>query len=102
MGRVLVVCAMISGSLLVAEENDLPVIVADSGSKQVDGLVAELVSRRPAPIPMAGSVPKELQEKVPKDGRYATESDGSPEMGQRDSSFPGLFSLVFCSRELGW
>ncbi len=57
----------------MAEESDFPVFVADSGSKQVDGLVAELVSRRPAPIPMAGSIPTELQKKVEMNGRFATE-----------------------------
>jgi hypothetical protein len=32
-----------------SEEQDRPIVVADSGSKVVDELVAGLVSRRPAP-----------------------------------------------------
>jgi hypothetical protein len=52
-------CALLSISrLLTADE--LPIMVADSGSKEVDALVAQLVSRRPHPFPPSGEVPENI------------------------------------------
>lgn len=52
---------------------ELPVVVADSGSKEVDELVAGLVSRRPAPISIGAKIPRPLRQKVMFMSRYATE-----------------------------
>ncbi|MEK7951423.1 hypothetical protein [Luteolibacter soli] len=61
----------------IGGEKELPVSVADSGSKAVDELVAGLVSRRPAPAPTSTEEPKELGQEgglglVSMSGRYAT------------------------------
>lgn len=41
--------------------DDLPTMVVESGSKEVDALVAQLVSRRPHPFPPSGPIPEALR-----------------------------------------
>jgi hypothetical protein len=55
-----------------AEEQDLPIVVADSRSKVVDELVAGLVSRRPAPWRTDTEVPEGWGPVLGLSGRYAT------------------------------
>lgn len=55
-----------------AEGQDLPIVVADSGSKAVDELVAGLVSRRPAPWRTDAEVPEGWGRGFAASGRYAT------------------------------
>lgn len=43
--------------------DDLPIMVPDSGSKEVDELVVKLVSHRPNPFPPSGRIPKNFQDK---------------------------------------
>lgn len=54
--------------------DDLPTMVAESGSKEVDALVAQLVSRRPHPFPPSGPIPDHFREKHQLSllGRYST------------------------------
>ena len=53
---------------------DLPIIVAESGSEEVDALVAQLVSRRPHPFPPSGEIRDEHT--VPGIGNYITKEVG--------------------------
>lgn len=55
-----------------SEEQVLPIVVADSGSKAVDELVAKLVSRRPAPWRTDSEVPEGWGRGFAASGRYAT------------------------------
>lgn len=64
-------------AMLPASGQELPVTVADSGSKVVDELVVGLVSRRPAPAPTSTEEPKGLGPEAGlgiglPSGRYAT------------------------------
>jgi hypothetical protein len=79
MGSLLPPMKMIFGMLLLllspvvgAEGQDLPIVVADSGSKAVDELVAGLVSRRPAPWRTDTEVPEGWGPLLGLSGRYAT------------------------------
>lgn len=54
--------------------DDLPTMVVDSGSKEVDTLVAHLVSRRPHPFPASGPIPEQFrnEDQSALSGRYIT------------------------------
>jgi hypothetical protein len=54
--------------------DDLPTMVVDSGSKEVDALVARLVSGRPHPFPASGPIPEQFRNEHQSaiSGRYIT------------------------------
>lgn len=73
----LILCSVLLHATAFAGDDEVPVMAADSGSKEVDRWVTELVSLRPAPVPhMGAKVPDEVANKlggVSVGGPYATE-----------------------------
>lgn len=67
-----------SGLLLLAQPlsaDDLPIMVVESGSREVDALVAQLVSRRPHPFPPSGPITDQFRKEnrmSPLLGKYIT------------------------------
>lgn len=77
MKKLLSIALLMLPAIFPTGGKDLPISVADSGSKVVDELVVGLVSRRPAPAPTSTEEPKGLSQEGGLgfgllSGRYAT------------------------------
>jgi len=73
MKRAILAALMIAVSQAFSAEGEIPLVVAESGSTVIDQMVLGLVSRRPAPLTMGGSLPGGSEERMlNSSGRCAT------------------------------